>query len=85
MPGESHGERSLAGYSPWDHKELDTTDRLTHTQKTFRRLRPETGKMITVKSNLFYILDNQKNLEIYFNLILRTGRDKETVVEKDNE
>ena len=21
--GESHGERSLAGYSPWGHKELD--------------------------------------------------------------
>lgn len=32
--------------------------------------------MITVKSNLFYSLDNQKNLEIYFNLILRTGGDK---------
>ena len=21
----THGQRSLAGYSPWDHKELDTT------------------------------------------------------------
>ena len=20
LPGESHGQRSLAGYSPWDHK-----------------------------------------------------------------
>ena len=26
VPGESHGQRSLAGYSPWDHKELDTTE-----------------------------------------------------------
>ena len=25
LPGESHGQRSLAGYSPWGHKELDTT------------------------------------------------------------
>ena len=25
LPGESHGE-SLAGYSPWRHKELDTTE-----------------------------------------------------------
>ena len=25
LPGESHGQRSLVGYSPWDHKELDTT------------------------------------------------------------
>ena len=23
LPGESHGERSLAGYSPWGCKELD--------------------------------------------------------------
>ena len=21
LPGESHGQRSLVGYSPWDHKE----------------------------------------------------------------
>ena len=26
LPGESHGQRSLVGYSPWGHKELDTTD-----------------------------------------------------------
>ena len=29
-PGEFHGQRSLAGYSPWDRKELDTTERLTY-------------------------------------------------------
>ena len=29
LPGEFHGQRSLAGYSPWGLKELDTTDRLT--------------------------------------------------------
>ena len=28
LPGESHGWRSLVGYSPWVHKELDTTERL---------------------------------------------------------
>ena len=28
MPGESHGRRSLVGYSPWGHKESDTTERL---------------------------------------------------------
>ena len=26
LPGESHGQRSLVGYSPWDHKELETTE-----------------------------------------------------------
>ena len=28
LPGESHGWRSLIGYSPWGRKELDTTERL---------------------------------------------------------
>ena len=29
LPGESHGQRSLAGYRPWGHKESDRTERLT--------------------------------------------------------
>ena len=28
-PGEFHGQRSLAGYSPWGHKKLDPTERLS--------------------------------------------------------
>ena len=37
LPGESHGQRSLAGYSPWDRKESDTTqvtNTHTHNQLT---------------------------------------------------
>ena len=26
LPGEFHGQRSLAGYIPWGHKESDTTE-----------------------------------------------------------
>ena len=29
LPGESHGQRSLAGYSPWGYKESDKTEQLT--------------------------------------------------------
>ena len=29
FPGEFHGQRSLAGYSPWSRKELDTLERLS--------------------------------------------------------
>ena len=29
LPGKSHGPRSLAGYSPWDRRELDTTEQLS--------------------------------------------------------
>ena len=28
LPGESHGQRSLVGYSPWDHKGSDMTEQL---------------------------------------------------------
>ena len=29
LPGKSHGQRNLAGYSPWGHKELDITELLS--------------------------------------------------------
>ena len=29
-PGESQGQRSLAGYSPWGRKEMDTTEATQH-------------------------------------------------------
>ena len=32
LPGESYGQRSLVGYSPWGHKELDMTERLTQNK-----------------------------------------------------
>ena len=36
LPGESHGGRSLVGYSRWGRKELDTTERLQfHFHFTF--------------------------------------------------
>ena len=31
FPGELHRQRNLVGYSPWCHKESDTTEQLTHT------------------------------------------------------
>ena len=31
LPGESHGQRSLADYSSWGWKKSDTTERLTQT------------------------------------------------------
>ena len=31
LPETSHGQKSLAGYSPWGHKELDATEVTQHT------------------------------------------------------
>ena len=32
LPGKFHGQRSLEGYCPWGHKELDTIEWLTQLQ-----------------------------------------------------
>ena len=32
LPGESHGQRSLAGYSPWGRKESDMTEHVSTEQ-----------------------------------------------------
>ena len=33
LPGESHVQRSLAGYSPQGHKKLDTTESFSQSQQ----------------------------------------------------
>ena len=39
---ESHGQRSLVGYSPWGHKESNTTEQLsTHTYASTETQRKE--------------------------------------------
>ena len=47
FPGESHGQRSLAGCSPWGRKDLDTTEATeyarTHTPS--REGRPHLGSL----------------------------------------
>ena len=50
-PEKSHGRRSLLGYSPWGHKELDTTEQLNFLETRFcmlqlktLHLRPGTAK-----------------------------------------
>ena len=39
LPGASHGQRSLAGYSLWGRKELDMTEQLTYTPESERGIR----------------------------------------------
>ena len=35
LPGESHGQRSLVGYSPWGCEESDTADVTQHTEMIY--------------------------------------------------
>ena len=55
LPGESHGQRSLAGHSPQNHKELDTTEVSTHIlyRHTVHLMTKSGGKCITAKASLF--------------------------------
>ena len=43
-PGESHGQRNPAGYSPWGRKELDATERPSPAQGPGARW-PQLGSM----------------------------------------
>ena len=45
LPGESHGQKSLTGYSPWDHKESDTTEVTEHTKKLKRSVKCGAGPL----------------------------------------
>ena len=56
LAGESQGQRSLAGYSPWGHKELHTIERLStaqHTPRTWTKSvgMPHPADMNTVDSS----------------------------------
>ena len=43
LPGEFHGQRSLVGFSPWGHKEVDVTEQLTLSLSTSLELLPKSA------------------------------------------
>ena len=61
MPGESHGGRSLVGYSPWGRKESETTERhslsLSYTIGVSNEV-PEKRKIIGI--------ENRNRVEAWF-------------------
>ena len=77
FPGELHGQRSLAGYSPWGHKELDTTEQLslshTHTKCGLGRLVWEDFKEEVI---------HEKNLEKWISLVRGIGSDRDKQAER---
>ena len=38
LPGESHGQRNLARYSPWGHKQSHMTEQLTQKYISTKQL-----------------------------------------------
>ena len=53
LPRESYGQRSWVGYSPWSHKDLDTTERLILLTFTFKMTlnTPEIYRLFFLKKN----------------------------------
>ena len=49
MPEKFHGQRSLAGNSPWGRKEVDTTERLSTSDYAYTHTKPD--KDATKKEN----------------------------------
>ena len=58
LPGESHGQKSMVGYSPWGHKELDMTEWLTHIAVLYI---PIKYLLILVNLVLAYVFKNGQN------------------------
>ena len=56
LPGEFHGQRNLAGYSPRSRKELDTTEQLTHTHTHTHRETQMTTYYLYFNSLLVHFL-----------------------------
>ena len=64
LPGESHGQRSLAGYRPWGRKESDTTERLTLS--FFELLVKEILHFQHMWLQLLFSKDEQRSMNLSF-------------------
>ena len=64
LPGEFHGQRSLAGYSPWDCKGLNLIKQLTQTHPVL----PSSRMDLLLQAYLGYVtssdLDHQNKANI---------------------
>ena len=56
LPGESHGQRSLVGYSPWGHTESDTTKASLLSTATEQKKHKTTGANVFSMMNINSII-----------------------------
>ena len=54
LPGESHGQRRLPGYSPWGRKDLDMTE-VTYQARTLGRALQ--SKIRSIQSKQYWLLN----------------------------
>ena len=64
LPGEFHGQKSLVGYSLWDHKESDTIEPLTCTHQN----QPTQSLFLLVYNMYYWIVQNPHVSELRMGL-----------------
>ena len=71
LPGEFHGQRNLASYSPWGCKQSDMTEQLTHSSHLFHCFQPVSfcsfliWERSTEKSGMMPFLTNRLSIKRY--------------------
>ncbi|XDA72251.1 hypothetical protein R6Z07M_002529 [Ovis aries] len=71
LTGKSHGHRSLAGCSSWDHEELDTTEQLSMKLDPFQGLK--VGSCLTLGNDLSEETHSDKDLLLELDMEQQTG------------
>ena len=66
LPGESHEQRSLIDYGPWDRKESDMTKLLTHTHSNYLHSIYIVLTRVFIGFTLQYVIIN--NLEVIWSM-----------------
>ena len=56
LPGKSHGQRSLVGYSPWGRKELDMTEKVHFTSLGLEGKLTFSSPMATAEFSKFAVM-----------------------------
>ena len=68
LPGKSHRERSLAGYSPWAHKEFDMIEQLSmHAHST--NWGPRTEGHTSLERRITANIDRKKQKEHHYEIL----------------
>ena len=70
LPGESHGQRHLAGCSPWGHKESETPEQPAHTH-TPRGERRQSEKAAHGMTQLCDTLEDAKQCRLQKSVLAR--------------
>ena len=70
LPGKSHGWRSLVGYSPWDHEELNRTDWL-HFHFLLSCIGEGNGNPLQ-----YFFLENPRNRGAWWAAIYRVAQNR---------